>query len=294
MATNKYHTLLRTIQRAAALLCAGMLAFSISSFREFSALADSEETERASEDRFTASLMDREQHVCLLSIADRLQPDGTEEISLDVSAFRAEGIEPAEYEGTEALLFPGEGESAEAVITVKKAGVYEIALQYYPVPGSSREIEIGLELDDAFPFSEAAAIVLERVWRDETEIQTDPTTGNQYSPRQIECPMWLASLLKNRDGKYQGAYRLYLTEGRAYAPADRSADGLRLRRLYPVPAQRAARLCRLYKTHGKPADGEYRQTYEAERASLKSDQTLSPRGPDQPQYTPLTTWRRSG
>lgn len=124
MATNKYHTLLRTIQRAAALLCAGMLAFSISSFREFSALADSEETERASEDRFTASLMDREHTYASYLSQIGPQPDGTEEISLDVSAFRAEGIEPAEYEGTEALLFPGEGESAEAVVTVKKAGPF--------------------------------------------------------------------------------------------------------------------------------------------------------------------------
>lgn len=278
MATNKYHTLLRTIQRAAALLCAGMLAFSISSFREFSALADSEETERASEDRFTASLMDREHTYASYPSQIGPQPDGTEEISLDVSAFRAEGIEPAEYEGTEALLFPGEGESAEAVVTVKKAGVYEIALQYYPVPGSSREIEIGLELDDAFPFSEAAAIVLERVWRDETEIQTDPTTGNQYSPRQIECPMWLTSLLKNRDGKYQGAYRLYLTEGEHTLRLTALQTAFAFGGCTLSPPNEPPAYADYIKTHGKPADGEYRQTYEAERASLKSDQTLSPSG----------------
>lgn len=274
--TNKQNRLLSAARRAAALLCTGALA--VSGLFSLSALAAPDGENELGEDRFTASLMDRENTYASYLETIQTQPDGTEPIPLEASTFLAEGITPTEYESREALLFSGEGESAEATVSVKKAGVYELSFLYYPLPGNSREIEIGLELDGAFPFSEAATIVLERAWRDETEIQTDPTTGNQYSPRQVESPMWLTSLLKNRDGKYRGAYRLYLTEGEHTLTLTALQTAFAFGGCTLTPPDEPPAYADYVKTHGEPADGEYRQTYEAERASLKSDQTLSPSG----------------
>ena len=257
-------------RRLAALLCAGLLLASVC---PLSAAAD---TAVPGEDRFTESLMDRENTYAAYQQANARYPEGTENITLLPQHFAAGEQTPTEYEGHEALLFDGEGEEITTTFTVTAPGMYELVVAYYPIPGSNREVELGLELDGKFPFSEAATITLERAWKDQSAIQTDPVTGNQYSPRQEEAPMWLSSRLKNRDGSYRGAYRFYLSEGEHTLRLTALQTAFALGWCSFVPGVAVPTYEEYLQKYGTPVAGTYSATMEAEVAQLKSDQTLGP------------------
>lgn len=258
------------LRRVVALVCSGALLAATN------ALSVAADQTALNEDRFTASRMDRDNTYAAYETQNTTWPKGGSPVMLLPGDFSAGDILPADYEGKPALLFAGEEEDASATFTVTDAGMYELAFTYYPVPGNSREIEIGLELDEKFPFSEAASITLERAWKDKTAIQTDPVTGNQFSPRQEEAPMWLTTRLKNRDGSYRGAYRFYLSEGEhtlrlTALQAAFAFGGCTFAPTADIPAYQD-----YLKQYGEPVDGRYIEVLEAEAASLKSDQTLVP------------------
>lgn len=236
------------------------------------------ETENAvpDEERFTESLMDRKNTYAAYELANADRPQGTATIELLPDAFATEELLPAIYEEKSALSFVGEGESATATFSVQTAGMYELQFVYYPIPGNSREVEIGLELDGLFPFSEAAAITLERAWKDKTAIQTDPITDNQYSPRQEEAPMWMTARLKNRDGSYRGAYRFYLSEGEHTLRLTALQTAFAFGGCAFVPSVTVPTYQEYIAQHGAPQNGTHIEVLEAEAASLKSDQTLVP------------------
>ncbi len=259
-------------QRITAAICAVILCLS---FGVFSVAAETDGG-LFDDERFTEGLMDRENTYAAYEQTHADKPQGGEAITLTPDAFVTEANTPADYEGKLALLFAGEADSATATFEVPTAGMYELQFDYYPIPGNTREVELGLELDGKFPFSEAATVTLERAWKDQTAIRTDPVTDNQYSPRQEEAPMWLSARLKNRDGSYRGAYRFYLEAGTHTLQLTALQTAFAFGGCAFVPAEKVPTYAEYIAQNGKPQDGRFMQVLEAEVASLKSDQTLVP------------------
>ncbi len=211
------------------------------------------------------------------------KPVATRTVSVPAAAYAKSGgaeikVLP-ELAGKENVLAWTNGEGwVEYRVDVPESALYEIGFEYYPLPGKEMSIEIGLMIDGKFPFKDAEAIVLDRIWRDAEEIRRDPA-GNDVLPGQEEAPAWTFLDLKDTQGFYNEAYRFYLLAGehRLRITLNREALALKEIRLHPerkIPTY-AERLEEWKAIGARPAASAAIKI-QAEDTSLKSDSSLVP------------------
>jgi ABC-type glycerol-3-phosphate transport system substrate-binding protein len=185
----------------------------------------------------------------------------------------------SELSGEKNVLAWTNGEGwVEYRVAVPESALYLVGLEYYPLPAKGMSIEVGFEVDGSSPFSDAEAIVLDRIWRDAEEIRRDPH-GNDVLPRQEEAPAWSFQDFKDTQGFYNQAYSFYLTAGehRLRVRLNREAFALKELRLHPkrlLPAY-ADRLAGWKAAGARPATGMAIKI-QAEKTSSKSDSSLVP------------------
>lgn len=97
-------------------------------------------------------------------------------------------------------------------VNVEKAGLYNIAVVYYPVAGRRGNIQRDLLINGKRPYIEAGYLNFHRVWGDEDESHMD-NRGNQIRPRQVEKPMWRTVLLEDSNGNYRIPLSFYFEQG---------------------------------------------------------------------------------
>lgn len=109
-------------------------------------------------------------------------------------------------------LFTGEDAVVEWRVYVEEAGLYNLAVSYYPVPGRRSAIQREVRINGELPYEEAAFIELHRVWGDGGPAQVD-NQGNHLRPSQVEIPQWRKVLLTDSMGTYANPLSFYLHEG---------------------------------------------------------------------------------
>lgn len=118
------------------------------------------------------------------------------------------------YAGADgAAVLTGESGSVEWTFHVEQAGLYNIAVRYYPIEGKSSEIERELRIDGKVPFKGADALIFDRVWKNESKEFKRDNRGNELRPRQVEAPRWLTAPLRDQEGFHAEPYQFYLSEG---------------------------------------------------------------------------------
>jgi ABC-type glycerol-3-phosphate transport system substrate-binding protein len=211
------------------------------------------------------------------------KPKGTASLVVPGPAYsRSEGAELKvlpELDGEKNVLAWTNGDGwVEYRILIPTSGSYAVGLSYYPLPGKGMPIELGLEIDGSFPFSDAEAIVLNRVWRDAESIRRDPN-GNDILPRQEEAPAWQFRDLKDTQGFYSQIYQFYLGAG-AHSlrfRLNREALAVKEIRIHPrlEPFAYEKRLAEWKAAGAEPATAATMKL-QAETADRKSDSSLVP------------------
>lgn len=97
-------------------------------------------------------------------------------------------------------------------VNVEKAGLYNIAVVYYPVEGRRGNIQRDLLINGKRPYIEAGYLNFHRVWGDQDDPHMD-NQGNQIRPRQVEKPMWRMVLLEDSSGNYSIPLSFYFEQG---------------------------------------------------------------------------------
>lgn len=96
---------------------------------------------------------------------------------------------------------------------VKKAGLYNLEMLYYPVASTNTTVEVSLRIDGENPFDEVKLVELDRYWHSETAIGYDARQKNQKRPPQVEYDCWVTYPIKDKDGLINTPYFFYLSEG---------------------------------------------------------------------------------
>jgi len=115
------------------------------------------------------------------------------------------------YEG-DGSLYMGDNDSVALPFQVKKTGLYNIEVVYYPIEGKGSSIVRELRIDGKLPFSECQNLTFTRVFKNASEIKTD-NSGNQIRPQQEESPMWIKTDLYDTLGYYSEPLQFYLEAG---------------------------------------------------------------------------------
>lgn len=101
----------------------------------------------------------------------------------------------------------------EWTFDVPATGLYNLGMEYYPLPGKRASIQRGLLIDGKYPFVEARRLVFDRTWRDAHAPKRD-NQGNDIRPGQVEAPQWRFSIFEDAQAMYRAPYLFYLEQGK--------------------------------------------------------------------------------
>lgn len=159
---------------------------------------------------------------------------------------------------------------------VPQAGLYNIQLTYYPLPGRGIPIQREIHINGDDLFAGADNLIFQRVWADAGPKIID-TVGNEIRPRQVEVPMWRTVYLEDSLRYEDAPYRFYFEEGinrlRLISLAEPMAIAeIKLRQAPPPPPY--AEVARMYEERGYQPPRDVFIKIQGEDAMLRSDSSL--------------------
>ena len=117
------------------------------------------------------------------------------------------------FEGEkDVLLWEKEGGWVEWKVNIPQSGLYNMALQYFPLRGKGLGIEVAVLIDDQIPYKETRKVTFYRVWKDTTGIRKDKR-DNDLRPKCDENPRWTTEDFIDTEGFYNKSLPFYFTQG---------------------------------------------------------------------------------
>ncbi|RAV20663.1 extracellular solute-binding protein [Paenibacillus contaminans] len=174
------------------------------------------------------------------------------------------------------LAMTAEGDWAEYEIDIESAGYYQMGIAYYALQGKGASIQRSVQIDGAYPFSQAKRMVFPRMWKEAGTTWFD-TMGNEFNPKQEEVAGWQFREFRDPEARTAEPFRFYMTKGKHTIRIGYIREPAAIGELSvysPVTPPTYQELLKMYQDKGYK---DVRDTYikvQAEEASLKSEATL--------------------
>jgi len=101
----------------------------------------------------------------------------------------------------------------EYTVNVEQAGIYNLHIEYFPLPSRGIPIERAFYINGEIPFLGADRLSFLRVWGDGRSSRDFDNQGNQIRPSQVEKPRWESSWFRDSLGYVTEPYSFYLNAG---------------------------------------------------------------------------------
>ena len=134
-------------------------------------------------------------------------PAVTEAVEVDLTSFEGEGGEVC----ADGVMTADESDLTWKV-TMPKAGLYNIQLDYLTVESRGIDIEREIAINGVVPFSGASTLSFSRLWTDAGEVRKD-NQGNDVRPTQVERYEKQTAYCKDDMGYQTEPYAFYFNEG---------------------------------------------------------------------------------
>ena len=134
-------------------------------------------------------------------------PAVTETVEVDLASFEGKGGEVC----ADGVMTADESELTWKV-TMPKAGLYNIQLDYLTVESRGIDIEREIAINGEVPFSGASTLSFSRLWTDAGEVRKD-NQGNDVRPTQVERYEKQTAYCKDDMGYQTEPYAFYFNEG---------------------------------------------------------------------------------
>lgn len=128
---------------------------------------------------------------------------------------------------TDALIWNSAQGSFTYEMEVPETGLYCVEASYCPIASNTATIELSLAIDGEIPYDAASRITLNKVFRNEKDIEKD-SSGDEVRPAQIQVEMWQTADLRDPDGLFNEPVVFYLEEGRHTVTLEASKGWLAL------------------------------------------------------------------
>jgi len=196
----------------------------------------------------------------------------------------------------------------EWTFQVPSSGLYNLGIEYYPLPGKRASIQRDLQIDGKYPFIEARRLAFDRTWKD-AHLPDRDNQGNDIRPSQVEAPRWRFQIFEDALGMYRSPYLFYLEAGKHTVRMGviREPIGIaRISLLSPPEVPTYQELANQYKEKGDQPTQNEMIVIQGEDAEFKSSPTLTRNYSPNPSAYPLAEgnfrlnvfggwrWRRSG
>ena len=168
----------------------------------------------------------------------------------------------------------------EYTVNVERAGLYNLHIEYFPLPSRGIPIERAFYINGEIPFLGADRLSFLRVWGDGRSSREMDNQGNQIRPSQVEKPRWESSWFRDSLGYVTEPYSFYLNAG---------ANRIRLRGINEPMAIRSLTIrapiqtkpyseyiASVDKNRFKNTRNNYLVKVQGEKSSRRSDPSLYP------------------
>jgi ABC-type glycerol-3-phosphate transport system substrate-binding protein len=179
-------------------------------------------------------------------------------------------------------------------VDIPQSGLYEIAIEYYPLPASGSPIQRELRIDGQVPFVEAYNITLYRFWKDESKPKVN-NIGDEVRPRQVEINKWRTVTLSDNQGMYSEPFQFYFTKGKHTLRLDYVDQPVAIGRIFlraPEEMLSYQGILSIYKDKGYKPTGKTVKIQAEECAIEKNDPTIRREGSNDPLAEPTSPTRR--
>jgi len=205
-------------------------------------------------------------------------PRGTEVIDVDIFApLAGEGFSVLSgFEGAVQVLRTEEESYVELRVNVPTAGMYNIFMEYMPVPARGIDIVRALQINGELPFAGADQLTFSRIWGDsDIGVRVD-NRGNQVRPPQVELPRWDAALFRDRLGYFAEPYQFFFEAGENIIRLVGVNEPLVLRSLQLVPITYLPTHAEFLQTTDlRPSQG-FSYRIQGEHSTVRSSPSLFP------------------
>ena len=120
------------------------------------------------------------------------------------------------YEGKQNVL-KWDSQEGKITWTVEipegKAGLYNMALSYYPLMDTMLTIAFEMRIDGQIQFNSMKNFEFNRVFENKTNEFVQDNRGNELRPEQIQIGTWQENIFKDSEGIYNEGFYFYLGEG---------------------------------------------------------------------------------
>lgn len=174
--------------------------------------------------------------------------------------------------GSTVLSWEGASGWLEWEVDVPRDGLYELSVEYAPLKGSFASVVRGIQIDGAYPFEEAARIVLNRAWKDGKTPYDKNQIGNEIRPIQQEIAGWRTAQVADY-GVSSEPLRWPLTKGRHTIRMMGGREPVAIESLTFAAAKPIPTYADYKQSFGELAgkqDRQWFQQFEAERFAAKS------------------------
>jgi len=131
-----------------------------------------------------------------------------EDINGEVPVYTIEEYEKVE----DCFVWTNNRGTVTYTFNVEEEGIYNLEFYYFTISGASTTIDVGLKIDDDYPFTACKDIALDRYWKDASDIRKD-SKDNELKPTQTEKDKWVTYPVKDKEGLFNDPYIFYLEPG---------------------------------------------------------------------------------
>jgi ABC-type glycerol-3-phosphate transport system substrate-binding protein len=186
-----------------------------------------------------------------------------------------------QFEGSNHAIFTPESGFVSWKVNVEEAGLYNIAVRYYPeqTKGKSSAIERSVFINDVSQFEGATKIVFQRIWANKIRDVKQDINGNDIKPSQVETPRWIETLLEDDRGYISEPYLFYFESGENIITFESIKEPMVIEYLEVRPKQELksyADTLKFYNDQGYEEIKNVLNKVQAEDAIEKSSPTLYP------------------
>jgi len=207
-----------------------------------------------------------------------IQPAAAD-ISLDIFSWKsADGVSTLDnFAGEKRVIRTEETSFIEYTVHVEKAGMYNMYIEYHPLPSRGIAIERSFKINGETPFLGSDRLMFQRVWGDADDVRKD-NQGNEIRPAQVEKPRWESSFFNDYLGYTTEPYEFYFNAGDSVIRLEGINEPVAIRALIlkaPVPAQSYRQYALGIDTGRYPNTGStYKLRIQGEHAQYRSDPSL--------------------
>lgn len=178
------------------------------------------------------------------------------------------------YEGKENVIkWDSAAGSVSYTVDVPADAFYSVKFSYYPIKGSGNKINIGLQVDDGFPYTDLTSFSLNRTYNSSEGIKQD-SAGNDYNTTQVELFDWNEKFAVSDSGVSDQPFLIYLTKGEHSLVVYSFNEPFVLGDITLCTPAKHMTYKEYVAKYGKIKDGEWGQKIEAEDTFKKSEQNM--------------------